>query len=299
MILVRLAHGHGQQQGAVAELVPQVAGGPRLVVRATATSSRPATASSRSRCDAPGLVPAGDQAVDHPGRPVRAEDEVGPAARRPTRCRPVRRRVSSARVTVVPTATTRPPCRAGVLDQPRGGRGDAERLGQRRLARLQRRDPGVQGHRRDRDAGGHQVGDQPVGERPAGARHLGAARVAGEDRLVVAQRPVAAARRRRRSGGRAGPGTPGTEPGTTSPGPPQPGPAASRVRLGLARPCSRPLGQLDDLARPRRPRPGRRPAAPAAARPPRCRRPGRSRGAPSPAPGAGRRRPPRPASPRC
>ena len=53
-------------------------------------------------------MPAGDQAIHDAGRAVRPEDELGPA--RPGRTRPVRSAAdSSARVTVVPTATTRPP----------------------------------------------------------------------------------------------------------------------------------------------------------------------------------------------
>ena len=51
----------------------------RAASYAQATSSGPATASSRRRCDAPGSCHPVTRPVDHPGRPVRAEHQVGPA----------------------------------------------------------------------------------------------------------------------------------------------------------------------------------------------------------------------------
>ena len=54
------------------------------------------------------VVPAGNQPADHAHGPVRAEDEVSPAAAGMYHARIVSRRLERSR-RVVPTATTRPP----------------------------------------------------------------------------------------------------------------------------------------------------------------------------------------------
>ena len=97
---------------------------------------------------------------------------------------------SSARVTVVPTAITRPPACLCQVHQPRGARRHVERLRDRWLARLCGGNTGVQGDRRDRDTGRDQRRHQLGAERPGRACHLGAAGLPREYRLVAAQRPL-------------------------------------------------------------------------------------------------------------
>ena len=94
-----------QQQAAVAELVPAVAGGRGVcgVDQVRAGDRLEQLQVGRAR-----RVPTGDQAVDDPGRPRATEDEVGPAVPGPD-LTAASAAVSRARVTVVPTATTRPP----------------------------------------------------------------------------------------------------------------------------------------------------------------------------------------------
>ena len=103
-------------------------------------------------------MPAGEQAVDDAHAALRGDDELGPARAASTRAVGAAT-VSSARTTVVPTAITRPPRRAGV-DQPRGRGRDAVALGVGRLAALGRGDPGVEDDRRDRDAARPPGGDE-------------------------------------------------------------------------------------------------------------------------------------------
>ena len=72
----------GQEEHRVAELVPAGSARRRPRSYAAATRSGPATASSSCRWLASRLVQPGDQAGHRARRPVRAEHEVGPAARR-------------------------------------------------------------------------------------------------------------------------------------------------------------------------------------------------------------------------
>ena len=114
-----------------------------------------------------GLVEAGEQAAHDPRGAARAEDEVGPAVVGTTR--PAGAALSSARTTVVPTATTRRPASSAPLTSARGGGGHGEPLGLRRLVRLLARDAGVEHERRDGDAARHQPHEQrrSVIDRPA------------------------------------------------------------------------------------------------------------------------------------
>ena len=189
----------GQEEHRVAELVPEVVLGDGARRRPARPAPAPATASSSCRWLASGACRPVIRPVDRrgPAGPARARGRSSPAAARVTPSSSVA--VSSARVTVVPTATTRRPARRVLVDQPGGDLRDGEPLGVGRLVQLRAGDAGVQGQRDDRDAAGHEPrpAARSVNGRPALAISALPGSV-GVDVLVVGQRE------RRRAGSRSG-----------------------------------------------------------------------------------------------
>ena len=180
-----------QQQAAVAELVPQVPGRLGLPVRGF-DQYRAGHGLQQGEMRGARLVPPADQAIDDAGRVLRPEDQARPA----TACGDGvllagalgRGALQGPRAGGAdgdhPAA-----CGTGQVDQVGGGLRDLEPLGQRCLARLQRRHPGMQGDRCHGHAARDQPGDQVSSERPGRTRHLRAAGGAGEHGLVSRQRP--------------------------------------------------------------------------------------------------------------
>ena len=73
-----------QEQAGVPELVPSVSGGQRGRVGAL-DQVWTGQGLEQQQMGGVGLVPAGDEPVDHAARPVRAEDQLGEAAAGPQR----------------------------------------------------------------------------------------------------------------------------------------------------------------------------------------------------------------------
>ena len=114
-------------------------------------ATRPAMASSMSRCDASGSwKPVSSPSTTRTPRSGVMTRSVQPRVAITRPCSSAA--VSSARTTVVPTAITRRPVAARGLDGLGGGRRHRERLLVRRLVRLQAGDAGVQRQRREADA---------------------------------------------------------------------------------------------------------------------------------------------------
>ena len=181
----------------VAELVPAVAEGDGGGVGAL-DERPPRDRLEQQQVARLRLVPAGEEAVD------RADAALGVIVRsvqpaRGARSRRAPPRISSARVTVVPTAIDAPPGPAGGVDARRpspAARRSARRTAARRTSSEET--PVWSVEPRDADAAGRERVEHARRERPARARHLGAARDAGEDRLV--RRPAGARPDRARSG---------------------------------------------------------------------------------------------------
>ena len=261
----------------VAELVPEVAlrqAPPRRTPRAAAGPPSPR---AWRRCDASGSCqPVRSPSTERTGRSGDTTVSVQPSLGCTCPCSSTTD--SSARTTVVPTATTRPPGAPGVVDPTSRGQRDPEVLGVGGLAGLQRGDPGVQQDRCHADPLGDQPGQHLGRERPPGARHLGRARARWRRRS--GRRRSGSCRARSRSGWavRGGPGScAGAR--ASRPATPTAGRRSRRDRGSRAPSSADPAaaGQVD-VARPRRRRggPARRGGPPRSTGP----RAARSRGAP-------------------
>ena len=182
----------GQQQGAVAEFMPQIAVVNGLPVR-RGDQVRARDGLQQQQVRGAGIVPSGDQAVDHPAR------VAGPSTRsvQPTAWRTTPSAFaadSRARVTVVPTAITRPPAARVRFTIRAVAGGTSKQLRDWWLARLRRRHPGVQGDRRDRNAVSHQSGYQFGAERPRRTGHFSATQRCGRIRFGSSAAAILAAR---------------------------------------------------------------------------------------------------------
>ena len=205
------------------------------------------------------LVPAGDQAVDDAGRVLRPEDQARPATAGGDgvlRAGALGRGALQGPRAGGADRDHPAACGPGQVDQVGGGLRDLEPLGQRCLARLQRRHPGVQGDRCHRHAARDQPGDQVSGERPARTRHLRAAGGAGEHGLVSHQRPpvrnVGVADRL------AMPGQVVVHRGRARRRHRRPHPGGGRVRVGVQQGDRPAAGKRDDLTGDPVTEPGRR-----------------------------------------
>src|SRR6266571_1702572 len=178
-----------EKQAAVAELVPEVPLADRGVV-GPLDQLRTGDRLQQQQVRGLRFVPAGDQPVHDLGRPVRPEDEVGPAAPRADRAVRLGEALQRARHRGAdgdhPAAVL---LRPG--DQARRVLRYPEPLRLRRFVALQRGDARVQGDRGDCDPGRDQAGYQLGRERAPGAGHFRAARLPGEHGLVSGQRPPA------------------------------------------------------------------------------------------------------------
>ena len=175
---------------------------------------------------------AAEHGVDSTDGPLRADNQVRPAGAGangavivPLRTRARAPRSSPRR----PLA--RPGAARGSLARrsraiPRSARG-------RGLAALERGHAGVEHHRGDVHAAGHQPRDHLGRERPPGARHLGAAGFDPVHILVGGERPVGPTRG---SSGSAARGAPGSRAGRGRRGAGRPPIAASPCRRRAARP---------------------------------------------------------------
>ena len=135
------------------------------------------------------LVQSGDQPGHHTGRPSPADDQIGPACTWPYRAVWLSRRLQGSSHSR-PDRDHASTGSTSVIDEAGRGLRHREPLRRWRFMLLRRRQPGVQGERREHDAALDQLGDHPIGERPARRRHLGTARLVGVHRLHVGKRPA-------------------------------------------------------------------------------------------------------------
>jgi hypothetical protein len=123
-----------QQERAVAEFVPEVVVVDCFAIR-HGHQLRSSDGLQQQKVRGTGVVPSGDQAVDHTSRVIRPEYQVGPARRGQNGAVGACGGLQSAGHR---GADGDHPVTGGVrqVDQVRGARGHLERLGRRRFARL-------------------------------------------------------------------------------------------------------------------------------------------------------------------